>query len=167
MRNDFNENTLSSTDTDGDINLIPHGNGKVVLDNKTLAVDNLAIRGSTISARNADADGNIEIIPHGNGKLVTTTLSAKAVIVDNLKLDGNVLSSVNTDGNIEIIPHGNGKVVTTNITAVRLDVDNLRLEGNTLSATNSDGDVNLVASGDGSVVLGNKAQIDNLKLDGN
>ena len=35
--------------------------------------------------------------------------------VDNLKLDGRILSSTDTNGNIEITPHGTGKSIIKNI----------------------------------------------------
>jgi hypothetical protein len=37
--------------------------------------------------------------------------------VDNLRLDGNVLSSTNTNGNIELTPNGNGRVTTSALSA--------------------------------------------------
>ena len=50
-----------------------------MLDQKTLAVDNLIVHGSTIESR--DADGDIYFTPHGTGKLVTTALSAQKILV--------------------------------------------------------------------------------------
>lgn len=38
------------------------------------------------------------------------TESVNAVAVDNLKLDGNTLSSTDTDGNVIVSPNGNGNV---------------------------------------------------------
>lgn len=52
--------------------------------------------------------------------------------VDNLKLDGNVLSSTNTDGNITFTPNGTGVVITSS---------DLRIGGNDIQA--SDGNTNI------------------------
>jgi hypothetical protein len=46
-----------------------------------------------------------------------TTANAGQVNVDNLRLDGNVLSSTNTNGNIELTPNGNGRVTTSALSA--------------------------------------------------
>jgi len=43
--------------------------------------------------------------------LAKGTETAEAIAVDNLKLDGNTLSSTDTNGNINVTPDGTGKVV--------------------------------------------------------
>ena len=45
-----------------------------------------------------------------------TTLSAAAVQVDNLNVDGNTISSTNTNGNIVLTPNGTGRTTVTNLT---------------------------------------------------
>lgn len=90
-------NTISSTDTNGDINLSPDGTGSVVVDTD-LDVDNIKIDGNTISSTNTD--GNIILSPNGNG-IVTT---------DNLSLAGNTISSTDTNGNINLSPNGSGVI---------------------------------------------------------
>ena len=42
---------------------------------------------------------------------VKTTLTSAQLLLDNLSLDGNTVSSTNTDGNINILPNGNGEVL--------------------------------------------------------
>jgi len=46
-----------------------------------------------------------------------TTANAGQVNVDNLRLDGNTLSSTNTNGDIELTPNGNGRVTTPALSA--------------------------------------------------
>jgi len=46
-----------------------------------------------------------------------TTANAGQVNVDNLRLDGNTLSSTNTNGDIELTPNGNGRVTTSALSA--------------------------------------------------
>jgi len=46
-----------------------------------------------------------------------TTANAGQVNVDNLRLDGNTLSSTNTNGNVELTPNGNGRVTTSALSA--------------------------------------------------
>lgn len=57
-------NTISSTDTNGDINLSPNGTGTVVI-NTDLDVDNININGNAFTS--TDTNGNIDINPNGTG----------------------------------------------------------------------------------------------------
>ena len=59
-------NTISSTDTNGDINLSPNGTGTVVI-NTDLDVDNININGNSITS--TDTNGDINITPNGTGKV--------------------------------------------------------------------------------------------------
>jgi len=65
------------------------------------------------------------------------------VTVDNLKIDGNTISSEDTNGDVNITPNGTGKV----------KVDNLSIDGNTIAAENSNGDLILQANGSGDVEI--------------
>ena len=87
----INGNTISSTDTNGDINLTPNGSGSVVI-SKT-DINSGSIDGVTIGTSSACSD----------------------LRVDNLKLDGNTISSTDTNGDINLTPNGSGK---TNITSI-------------------------------------------------
>ena len=59
-------NTISSTNTNGDINLSPNGTGTVVI-NTDLDVDNININGNSITS--TDTNGDISITPNGTGKV--------------------------------------------------------------------------------------------------
>lgn len=63
----LNGNTISSTDTNGNITLSPNGTGTVVV-GTDLDVDNININGNAITSTNTD--GDITITPNGNGKVV-------------------------------------------------------------------------------------------------
>ena len=121
---------LSSTGTIsfGDENLITTGTFNVgALTADSLAVDNLFLDGNTISS--TDVNGNIVLVPNGTGLVdVQKTLQTLAqnvtgtithtgsldttgdISVDNLRLDGNTLSSTDVNGNIIISPDGTGVV---------------------------------------------------------
>ena len=97
-------NTVSSTDTNGNIVFAPHGAGAVV-------TDNLQFDGNTISS--TDTNGDIILSPNGNGILRT----------DNLGFDGNSISSTNIDGNITLNPNGNGLIgMGTTSPSAKLDL---------------------------------------------
>merc|ERR1712224_227477 len=107
-----------------------------------------------------------------------------SVVVDNIKMDGNTISSLDTAGNINLSP-ASGKVVIDTIRGVATkdltispqtgqsvvigeaaQVDNLRLDGNTLSSVGSNKDINLSPDGTGSVIIGTSLTVDDLVLDG-
>jgi hypothetical protein len=92
--------------------------------NESLNVDNIKLDGNTISS--TDTNGNINITPDGNGDVVIskvqinsgdingvtigTTDACTDLRVDNIKIDGNTISSTDANGNINIIPDGEGTV---------------------------------------------------------
>lgn len=82
-------NTIASTDTDGDIVLSPNGAGDV----------DLNIGTGTVNLGNSATVDNAGI---GSG---FTQFN-----VDNLRLDGNTLSSTNSNGNISLDPNGTGQI---------------------------------------------------------
>lgn len=99
-------NTISSTDTNGNINLAPNGTGKVV-------------------TSKADIDGgSIDGVTIGTSSAVTD------LRVDNIKVDGNTISSTNTNGDINLTPDGTGKVKTS-----KADIDGGAIDGTTIGAT--------------------------------
>ena len=104
--------------------------------------------------------------------LGSLALSFSELFVDNLKLDGNVLSSTNTNGNITLTPNGTGVVETVNdvnfgtssdlstLTILgQLNADNLRLDGNVLSSTNTNGNITLTPNGTGIVDISSALSI--------
>jgi hypothetical protein len=60
----INGNTISSKNTNGDVNISPNGSGTVVI-NTDLDVDNINVNGNTISSTNTN--GNIALAPNGTG----------------------------------------------------------------------------------------------------
>jgi hypothetical protein len=82
------------------------------------ATINLISGGTLIGADDESIvfDGDITIDTTGGGTNIDLQASnqvniAPALTVDNLKLDGNTLSSANTNGNIVLDPNGTGKIV--------------------------------------------------------
>ena len=179
--------TIATTSTN-DLTLTP--GGKTVTSknfdvNATLTVvgqlnaDNLRLDGNVLSSTNTN--GNITLTPNGAGIVETLAdvnfgssgdLSTLTVVgqlnADNLRLDGNTISSTNANGNITLTPNGTGVVETVNdvnfgtsgdnstLTVIgQLNADNLRVDGNTISSTNTNGSVTVTSNGTGTVVLGN------------
>ena len=133
-------NTLSSTDSNGDVNVAPNGTGDVVLDTDLVKIGggseegvissngaydltletNSGTNSSKITITDA-ANGNVSVIPNGTGELVVGSGAAEGKISTNgafdLELDTNggtnsgVIKIVDAaNGNIEITPNGTGEV---------------------------------------------------------
>lgn len=126
----------------------------------------------TLTLANGSITDSSGAISFGDENLSTTgTLGAGVTTVtqlnvDNLRLDGNTLSSTDLNGNIVVSANGTGIIdiqsplQTLGITATgtvgvtgQLNADNLRLDGNVISATNVDGGITLTPNGTGTVTV--------------
>ena len=110
----FDNENLSTTGTLG------AGNTTVT----RLDSDNIRIDGNTISILNVD--GNLNLVANGTGVIdlqsaiqtlgqtVTGVIGITGQLnIDNLRFDGNVISSTNLNGNITFTPNGSGIVETS------------------------------------------------------
>lgn len=107
-------NTITTTNTNGDLNLTCNGTGDVVatcsLFNVTasanitgdLDVDNVNINGNII--KTTDTNGNLTILADGTGE----------VVIEQLSVAGNDIHGTVNNADIEIDPKGNGRVVLPN-----------------------------------------------------
>lgn len=104
-----------------------------ILTGTSLAIDNLLLDGNTISSTNVN--GNIILLPNGTGvvdvqKAMTTlgqTVTGTVTITgqlnaDNLRLDGNSLTSTDVNGDINFSPNGTGVITVSSL--VRPTADN-------------------------------------------
>jgi len=106
-----------------------------------------------------------------DGVTIGTTSAVTDLRVDNIKIDGNVISSTNTNGDISLTPAGTGEVniskvnidsgtidgvtIGTNSVFTDLHVDNIKVDANTISSTNTNGDIILSPNGSGDVSIPN------------
>lgn len=107
---DFDGNTISSTNSNGNINITPNGTG-VVVAAKMEVTDLTATRVTFAGTNGRLVDSSNMTFDSATGALAVTG----SIAADNLKLDGNTLSSTNTDGDINITPNGTGKTVVSNL----------------------------------------------------
>lgn len=121
-------NTISSTNTDGDINIAPNGAGEINLNAPvnlsgqplTVGGDFSADGQTTLASLNVtDLTANRVVYVGASGELqdtgnLTFDGSALAITgsadVDNIKIDGNTISATNLNGNIVIDPNGTGVI---------------------------------------------------------
>jgi hypothetical protein len=100
----INGNTISSTDTNGNIILDPVGTGIIKLDGP---VEHAS---TSLHTGLLTATGGITVTSSAYNQTGTGTVTGQWN-VDNLRLDGNVLSSTDTNGIITLTPNGTGYVV--------------------------------------------------------
>lgn len=103
-----NGSTITSTATDANITLTPDGTGLVVASN--LQVSDLT------DTRVVFAGTSGRLVDSSNFTFTTGTGSLSVtgdITVDNLKLDGNTISSTNSNGNVVIEPNGTGTFQVT------------------------------------------------------
>tara|TARA_R100001460_G_scaffold25386_1_gene51037 strand:+ start:3921 stop:6530 length:2610 start_codon:yes stop_codon:yes gene_type:complete len=166
-------NTISSTDSNGNINLSPNGTGTVII-NTDLDVDNININGNAITS--TDSNGNIAITPNGTGEVDISKVDIDSGAIDGtvigansaaagtfttltattlsgaLNLNSQALTNVDINsGSIDGTTIGANSAADGTFTAV--DVDNINVNGNTISSTNSNGDITLDPNGTGHVVI--------------
>jgi hypothetical protein len=108
-------NTIASTNTNGNINITPNGTGTVVIpkvniQSGTVVSDNVTITGGSIT--------NVTFAGSFSGMtLVEAATLATSDVAAGVNLNGNTLAADGTDTNIDIniTPKGTGEVNITNI----------------------------------------------------
>jgi hypothetical protein len=100
------------------------------------------LTGSTIASTYEQllhVDGGPEatekVVYSGTGTATALKVGTQSASVDNLKLDGNTLSSTNTNGDINITPNGTGTVVVSkaNIQSGTIVSNNATITGGAIS----------------------------------
>lgn len=92
---------------------------------------------------NGGPEATEKAVYSGTGVATALKVGTQSASVDNIKLDGNQISS--TTGDIDLAPAAGGVV----------SVDNLSLSGNTLGTTDTNGNLILAPDGTGAVQISN------------
>jgi hypothetical protein len=166
-------NNVTSTNTNGNITLSANGSGVI----ETVNDVNFG-NGGDLSKLTVVGEMDVDNINFNGNTIVSK--NSLGVNIEDLRIIGNSLQSVNTNANIQITPNGTGKTTTTkdfDVTATltvsgQFNADNLRIDGNTISSTNTNGNITLVANGTGvietlnNVNLGNPGDLSTLTVTG-
>jgi hypothetical protein len=111
---------------------------------------------STVTAGSADIDGGTI-----DGVTIGTSSAATDVRVDNLKLDGNAITSTDTDGNIDLTPDGTGEV---NISKV--DINGGAIDGTVIGASSAAaGTFASISVSDGDITNAGDINCDEISVD--
>jgi len=134
-------NTISSTDTNGNIVLDPNGTGAITLSSNVTVTGNLTVNGTqTFTGQATFSSVNVTDLTAGEVILAGTS--------GELESDGAFTYTVNTaDSDIDVVIDGS------------LDVDNILIDGNTIAVQNTNGSLTLNPDGTGQVNLGGSAGV--------
>lgn len=105
-----------------------------------------------------------KVVYSGTGVATALRVGTGSVSVENLRLDGNTISALNTNGDIQLVPGGTGAVIIpkaqfTTLEGTTLSTVNaaahLDIAGTALTAAGTDANINITMTpkGTGSVVL--------------
>ena len=103
-------NTISSTNTDGNIAITPNGTGEV--DITKVDIDS----------------GAIDAVTLGTNSAVTE------LQVDNINVNGNAITSTDTNGNIALTPNGTGEVDISKVDIAAGEIDGTTIGANSAAA---------------------------------
>jgi hypothetical protein len=156
----------SITDSSGSISFGDENlstTGTIASADITVDSDLVLSSGSITSVSGTISFGDEDLTTTGN--ITGNVGSFNQLDVDNLRLDGNTLSSTDVNGNINLAPNGAGiidaqstlQTLAINTTGThditgQLDVDNLRLNGNDISSQDLNGNITLSPNGTGEIV---------------
>lgn len=123
----LNGSTISTTNTNGDLTIAPNGTGSVVLSSTKaststttgalvvsggVGIAGTLYVGGAISAQSASF-ASINNTPIGN--ITPSTGAFTQLDTDNIRIDGNAITSTNVNGDITLTPNGTGKLVLNNV----------------------------------------------------
>ena len=108
----LNGNSMTSTDTNGDINLTPNGTGNVNVTKDLVVTGTTSLNGDVNLGDNASDTISITGVLSQTGQLN----------VDNIRLDGNTISTTDTNGDLTIAPNGTGEVILNATSAITIPV---------------------------------------------
>ena len=122
-------NSITSTDTNGDITLDPNGTGNINLTGPVVhTAGDFSATTNTAGSITLDATSSGTISMIGavsiNGALAQTGNSSVTgqLDVDNLRLDGNTISTTDTNGDMTLAPNGSGEIITNATSSLKIPV---------------------------------------------
>jgi hypothetical protein len=154
----IDQNTISTTNVNGNLNLTPNGTGNVVI--ATLAINDLTqnrivyVNSSKkiIDNANLTFDGTTLTVL-GNANVTTlnsNTINLTTINSGNIKVSNNTIESTNVNGNIILSPNGNGNIgIKKSNPTSALDVNGII----TSTGLNATGLVTLGATASDSITL--------------
>jgi hypothetical protein len=165
--NNAGANAIISSGIGGDLilgtNLNNAANARLTLDDATNGNITFGLNGTgSVVIPRADINGGT-IDNTSIGASTASTGRFTQVVVDNITIDGNTISSTNANGNIDLTPNGSGEVNITKVdidsgtidgvsigsssVATYLKVDNVAIDNNNISFGSGAGQLTFLGSG--------------------
>ena len=138
----LNGNAITSTNTNGNITVTPHGTGDVIID----GLKHPQADGTAGHFLKTDGSGQLGFSAVATSTLTgTITNDQLAGSIANGKLSNSAVT-VSTDTSL-------GDTITALAGMTQIAVDNITLNSNTISSSDTNGDINLTPNGTGTVVV--------------
>lgn len=141
------DNLISTTSSNANINLRPHGTGKVVM-------DNLSIDGETGTIATDSSNQDITLTPHGTGTVVASSFQV-GTGNDLLSLttgtggSGTTIATGSSNANITIAPHGTGQLNVNSAINIGTGNNQLTINDALITTNSSNADIRINPNGTG------------------
>ena len=132
----FDTNVISSTVSNSDIDVIPHGSGKVQVQGNLAVTGNIDITGNLVADGDITISGNVQI-----GDEATDTISITAGITSDLKPDATATYNLGTPGKKWNSVHASAAYI-----------DDIVIDNNIIQNTVSNADLELRTNGSGYIL---------------
>jgi len=146
---EFDGNAITSTDTDGNIEITPNGVGKTVVTNLFITDINTSLEEyiqDTVDSLIVDGDG-ITFTYDDTANTLTAGISTGGIALDKLAADSIFIGT-------DEITLGNTTGSYTDINGLNsIDIGNISISGNTIISADADGDITLDPNGNGNINL--------------
>lgn len=114
-------NTISTTNTNGNLNVTMNGTGQLVVDdvvNATRFVSNITTGTAPLTVTSTTQVANLNVALAGTVTTaaqpnITSVGNLTIANIDNIQLDSNTISTTNTNGNLVLTPNGTGVVTAS------------------------------------------------------
>ena len=133
----FDTNVISSTVSNADIDIVPHGSGKVDIQSNLAVTGNIDITGNLVADGDITISGNVQI-----GDEATDTISITAGITSDLKPDASATYNLGTPSK-----------KWNSIHASAAYIDDLQIDTNVIQNTVSNADLELRTNGSGYIIV--------------
>ena len=133
----FDTNVISSTVSNSDIDIIPHGSGKVDVQGNLAVTGNIDITGNLVADGDITISGNVQI-----GDEATDTISITAGITSDLKPDATATYNLGTPSKKWNSVHASAAYI-----------DDIVIDNNIIENTVSNADLELRTNGSGYIIV--------------
>ena len=142
----FNDNNITGSRSNENLNISASGTGNVNVASALTTIGQ-TVTGNVTVTGNETITGNVTVT--GNETITGNVTVTGATDVDNIKLDGNTISTTNTNGDLTISPNGTGNIT----------LGAVKINGTTISSDDSSSikiaeelHINTISSDDSSAI---------------